>query len=191
MSFFERIFGRKDTAQVERTYGEWQRQPSYPSAAPQSSDEQAIARYRYMLRTAPPETIEQAHEEAFAKLTPAQRAQVLRELNTQLPPGEQIHGAAAGDPHVLARMATRAELRRPGTIERSFGGMGGGLGGAALGMGGTILASLATGFVGSMVAQQFMEAFGDMGADEMLADVPAEEGDFAAEEMAGDFGGEF
>jgi hypothetical protein len=35
-----------------------------PSA--EESDEQAIARYRYMLKTAPPETIEQAHAEAFA-----------------------------------------------------------------------------------------------------------------------------
>jgi hypothetical protein len=32
-----------------------------------------------LLKTAPPETIEQAHEEAFAKLTPTQRAQALRE----------------------------------------------------------------------------------------------------------------
>jgi hypothetical protein len=33
------------------------------------SDEAAVERYRYMLRTAPPETIELAHAEAFAKLT--------------------------------------------------------------------------------------------------------------------------
>ena len=30
-----------------------------------SGDEQALARYRYMLKTAPPETIEQAHVEAL------------------------------------------------------------------------------------------------------------------------------
>ena len=35
------------------------------------SDEQALQRYRYMVQTAPPEMVEQAHEEAFAKLTPA------------------------------------------------------------------------------------------------------------------------
>ena len=34
-----------------------------------------------MLRTAPPETVEQAHEEAFAKLTPEQRQQVLSGLS--------------------------------------------------------------------------------------------------------------
>ena len=46
----------------------------------QSEDEAAIARYQYMLKTAPPETIEQAHAEAFAKLTPPQRQMVLKEL---------------------------------------------------------------------------------------------------------------
>ena len=48
---------------------------------PARADEIAIERYRYLLRTAPPETIEQAHAEAFAKLTPAQRAQVFQELS--------------------------------------------------------------------------------------------------------------
>jgi hypothetical protein len=28
------------------------------------------------------------------------------------------------DPQSLARLATRAEVRRPGTMERTFGGMG-------------------------------------------------------------------
>jgi hypothetical protein len=35
-------------------------------------DKQALERYRYMLRTAPPDAIERAHEEAFAELTPDQ-----------------------------------------------------------------------------------------------------------------------
>ena len=39
-----------------------------------SADDQAIARYHYMLKTAPPETIEQAHAEAFAKLSPRSAA---------------------------------------------------------------------------------------------------------------------
>ena len=34
--------------------------------AAEPTDEQALARYRYMLATAPPEEIERAHEEAFA-----------------------------------------------------------------------------------------------------------------------------
>ena len=45
-----------------------------------TDDDQAIARYRYLVRTAPPEAIEQAHAEAFARLTPAQRQRLLQEL---------------------------------------------------------------------------------------------------------------
>ena len=60
---------------------QWQQPPPPPpnpqAAAPgPPTDEQAIARYKYMLKTAPPETIEQAHQEAFAQLTPQQRQQV-------------------------------------------------------------------------------------------------------------------
>jgi hypothetical protein len=135
----------------------------------QDEDEQALQRYRYMLRTAPPETIEQAHEEAFAKLTPAQRAQALRELAAETPEGERATLAGGrDDPKTLARLATRAELRQPGTMERTFGGMGKGpgMGGMMGGMGGTIFASLAAGFVGSVVAQQFLDSVGDFGFGE-------------------------
>jgi hypothetical protein len=44
---------------------------------------QAIVRYRYMLKTAPPETIEQAHAEAF-RLSPEQRSMLLRQLSADL-----------------------------------------------------------------------------------------------------------
>ena len=78
MGFLDRLFGRKEEPQRQAAA------PTYPSHGdreyqPPNADEQALQRYRYMLRTAPPETIEQAHEEAFAKLTPTQRAQALRE----------------------------------------------------------------------------------------------------------------
>jgi hypothetical protein len=163
-----------------------------------SADEQAIARYRYMLRTAPPETIEQAHEEAFAKLTPEQRQLVLRELNNTLPAHER---AAEGqdDSRTLARLATRAELRQPGTLERTLGGGGrmGGMMGAGGMMVGGIFAALAAGFVGSMIAEQFMEGMGeDFAAEElggdMMADAGLEETMVAEEGFGGfgDFGGE-
>ena len=61
-----------------------------------SADEQAVARYRYMLQTAPPETIEQAHEEAFARLTPEQRRLALQQLATNLPENER-----GMDPHAM------------------------------------------------------------------------------------------
>ena len=91
-----------------------------PPSSGQLTDEQAVERYRYLLRTAPPEAIEQAHAEAFAQLTPEQRRLVLEGLSEDLPPQER---ADRDDPQSLARMATRAELRQPGTLERTFGGI--------------------------------------------------------------------
>jgi hypothetical protein len=95
-----------------------------------------------MLKTAPPETIEQAHAEAFAQLTPEQRSLLLQQLSSDLPDAER--GAAAmrlgDDPHSLARLATRAEVRRPGTMERALGGMAG----RGTGVGGMVAGSLAT-----------------------------------------------
>src|SRR5262245_58848754 len=86
---------------------------------PQLTDEQAIERYRYMLRTAPPASIEEAHEEAFRRLTPEQRRLALQQLATAATPEERR--AASDDPKSLARLATRAEIRQPGVMERLFG----------------------------------------------------------------------
>jgi hypothetical protein len=84
-------------------------------------DEQALARYRYMLKTAPPETIEQAHVEAFARLTPEQRRMLLEQLRAEIPEAERAY--ATENPQALARLATRAEVRQPGTMERVFSGI--------------------------------------------------------------------
>ncbi|MEV5071807.1 hypothetical protein MRBLMI12_003454 [Microbacterium sp. LMI12-1-1.1] len=85
---------------------------------PRSEDEIAIERYRYLLRTAPPETIEQVHAEAFGRLTEPQRQQVLAELSAGLPPAERPR---SGDPQTMARAATRAEYLNPGFMERTLG----------------------------------------------------------------------
>jgi hypothetical protein len=134
------------------------------------TDEQAIARYRYMLRTAPPEAIEQAHAEAFAALTPEQRRRVLEELAREMPSVERAAAARAADsPGALAQLATRAEIRQPGAMERIFGGMGTAPGSANFGSGiggggpgsmiaGTFLASMAGTVLGSVVAQHFFQS---------------------------------
>src|SRR3954471_3565240 len=102
------LFGRKPDARQE--------------SPAQSSDEQAIARYRYMLKTAPPETIEQAHAEAFAQLTPEQRRTVLQKMAESMPASERASAEQGGaNPQALARLATRAEIRQPGTMERMLG----------------------------------------------------------------------
>jgi hypothetical protein len=148
------------------------------------SDQQAIERYRYMLRTAPPETIEQAHAEAFATLTPQQRRLVLEQLRQATPPGERPPGDSAADPEALARMATRAEIRQPGVLERAFGsGGGGGFGGM---FASSLLGSVAGTVLGSMVAQHFF-------AHPSAAEASVPEGTFddeddISEDSEGDFG---
>jgi hypothetical protein len=155
MGILERFFG---TARPpERST----RETPQGTAAGRSADDQAIERYQYLLRTAPPEALEQAHAEAFAMLTPEQRAEVLRRFSSSLPPAE-LADARSGDPRALARAATRAEVRSPGFMERTLGpggmgmGMGGGLGGA---FGSSLLGSLAGSLIGTAIASQFMHGF--------------------------------
>src|SRR5215813_12890633 len=104
--------------------------PIRSSTSEALDDDQAIARYRYMLRTAAPEAIEQAHAEAFARLTPEQRRVVLEQLRAASPEGPRDATPVLSDPQALARYATRTEIRQPGTLERTFGAMpaAGGLG---------------------------------------------------------------
>ena len=133
------------------------------------SDEQAIERYRYMLRTAPPETIEQAHAEAFTKLSESQRREVLRGLTEVTPPREHQAASSSGDPQSLARMATRAEIRQPGALQRLFGGTSGGPGFGSM-LAGSLLGSIAGTVLGSMVAQHFLAGSADADAPAALGD---------------------
>jgi hypothetical protein len=142
-------------------------------------DEVAVERYRYMLRTAPPETLEQAHAEAFAKLTPDQRRKVLQDLGTTVPAAER---ATSDDPQSLARMATRAEMREPGTMERVLGGGRGGMGMGGV-IAGSLLASVAGAFVGTAIADAFL-------GDELGGDAPAGDEGMAVDDPGFDPGGE-
>lgn len=156
MGLLDRLFGGDD-AHPERTGGV--RQPGSSQSPDRLSDEQAIARYRYLVQTAPPDAIEQAHEEAFARLTPEQRRQVLEELSRTAAGYERPADVATrDDPRSLARMATRAELREPGTLERLFGARGAGCGGPGFGsmLGGGFFGSIAGMVVGSMIAESFL-----------------------------------
>jgi hypothetical protein len=138
-------------------------------------DDIAIERYRYLLRTAPPEEIERAHAEAFAQLTPEQRARVLEGLSAVTPEPELQ--AAGNDPNGLARLATRAELRQPGTMEKVFGQVparGGLMGG--LGFGGSFLSTLAGAFVGTVIAQSLFGSFGYPPGDPAASDAAGADG---------------
>ncbi|MDR6907562.1 putative membrane protein YgcG [Agromyces sp. 3263] len=197
MGFFDRLFGAPDERPAP---------PSRP-APPQrqlSEDELAIERYRYLLRTAPPESIEAVHAEAFAKLTPEQRHQVYQSLAEQAPPGERI---ASEDPTTLARAATRAEMRQPGTMERTFAGTSANgrpmQAGPSMGamIGSSMLGTIAGVVIGSAIAQAFLpdaSSFdagadaGDSGADaggDASADGGGYDGGYDGGGYGGDFGG--
>jgi hypothetical protein len=163
--------------------------PQHSSAPDQET--YALERYRYMLQTAPPETIEQAHVEALRRLTPEQRQHVLTELVRAAPPHERatVEKTPYDDPPALAQAATRAEIRQPGFMERTLGTS------AGSGFGPGLLGSFAAGFAGSMVANSFFstlgggaEVGGDPGFGETEPDAHAEVAD--AELGAGDFYGD-
>lgn len=145
MGFLDRLLGRPEPQQQN-----YQDAPQRP----QNADEAALARYRYMLQTAPPEDIERAHAEAFARLTPEQRQMALQQIAQQLPESERKR--LTDDPQNLARAATRMEMQRPGAMQQTFGGVGMGGGGGMMGMmAGGLLMSLAGGFIGSSIANSF------------------------------------
>jgi hypothetical protein len=156
-----------------------------PPAA-SSEDARALERYRYLVRTAPPETVEQAHEEAFARLTPEQRKQVIAELANSAPAAERaaVQNIPSDDPRAMARAATRAEIRQPGSMERTLGNGAGGFGGSLLG-------SFAAAFAGSLVAQSFFSAIGGFGGENDAsaeADAAPDEAADGGDLSGGDFG---
>jgi hypothetical protein len=178
MGLFDFLFGRKPELPTQR---QAVRQGSFGAGSLHlggrptlDANEQALERYRYMLRTAPPDTIEQAHAEAFERLTPEQRAYVLQALTSELPESERVAAAGAdADPQRMARIATRAELRNPGMMERTLAAhpaqsqqVGGGMLG---GIAGSLLMSFAAGFVGSMAANAFLSAMGDPFAGDLAS----------------------
>lgn len=190
MGFLDRILGRDETPD---------RRPDGRGAVDErSADEIAVERYRYLLRTAPPETIEQVHAEAFQKLTPEQRQMVFDDLTTNAPQGEAPRDAS---PAGLASAATRSELRSPGTLERSFGGGGGRGPGFGSIVGGSLLGTVAGYVIGSAIVSSFLppmdgstdagsegDAGGDAGADGAGGDVGTSEA-AGADSGGGDFGG--
>ena len=180
MGLLDRLLGREDQNRPRPAWNSQPQQPR-PQQRQRTADEVAIERYRYLLRTAPPEQVEQAHAEAFAKLTPQQRQQVLSELSAAVPVSERVQ---SDDPRSLARMATRAEMRQPGTMERALGGRGMGMGMGGMIAGG-LLASVAGAFIGTAIADAMFDV-NDSGESVEAADAGGDGGG----DGGGDAGGE-
>jgi hypothetical protein len=187
MGFMDRLFGSDEPDRQAPTVPQAGGRPG--TQPPRSEDEIAIERYRYLLRTAPPETIEQVHAEAFAKLTDAQRQQVLADLSAGLPEYERPRSA---DPQALARAATRAEYTQPGFMERTLGPQR--QGGPSFGsmLGSSILGTVVGYVIGSALVSAFLapsmaggEGDGDGSAD-ASADESADSGDAGGDAASGD-----
>lgn len=150
-----------------------------PGAVPTGSaaDRQALAKYDYLLQTAPPQQLEQVHREAFERLTPEQREQVLARLTAEAPAGDR---PASSSPADLARSATRGEVARPGLMKRVLGSTGGKVAaGAAAGAGVAALGGLAVAVAGGAALSAV--------AAPLLSDALASGVDF--EQFAGGFEG--
>lgn len=169
MSFFDRLFGAPTPEPEPRRTGV------------RSDDDRAVERYRYLLQTAPPETIEQVHAEAFARLSPEQRRLVFDELARTAPAGD---APADDEPATLARAATRSELRQPGTMERS-------LAGPSFGqmVGASLLGTVAGYVIGSALASAFLPPFDAGATDAAATDAGADSGADAGADAAGFDGG--
>jgi hypothetical protein len=150
----------------QQPYGQQPQQPhgnptgGRPGRTPSSdADRVAIAKYDYLLKTADPERLEQAHHDAFARLTPEQRQQVLQRLNAEVPQHDRSTDAS---PAGLARTATRGETSRPGTMRKVLAGTA--IGGGALAVGGLAVA-VAGGAVLSAAAGPVLAQAADLGVD--------------------------
>lgn len=130
------------------------------------ADRAAIARYDYLLQTADPQRVEQIHREAFARLSPEQRALVEARMRQELAPGERPRSSSADD---LARAAGRAEAMNPGRMRGLLSRVrGAGIGGAAVAAGGAavgLLGVVAGGAVVSTVAGPLLEQAANIGVD--------------------------
>lgn len=187
MGFLDRLFGTQDEDAA----------PAPSRRRPPNEDERAVERYRYLLRTAPPETIEQVHAEAFSRLTEQQRAILYEELSKGAGTGER---PLSSEPATLARAATRKEMREPGSLERTLGGNAGN-GGPSFGamLGSSLLGTVAGYVIGSALVSAFLPWDGgyggaeasDAGSGDASADAGGDAGggDFGGGDFGGDFGG--
>ncbi|KJK11254.1 hypothetical protein UB45_14995 [Terrabacter sp. 28] len=198
MGFLDKLLGREPLQQQQRTApaptGQPYQVPS-PRGGASSEDERAIARYKYLLRTADPEDIERVHAEAFGKLSPEQRQMVLQRLTEDLPENERPRSDQPAD---LARSATRAEMSRPGYLQGAFGGgrgMGGGMGMGGM-IAGSMLGTIAGVVVGSALADMMLGGYesspeaqeaGDAGAGDS-GDGGGDSGDGGGDAGGSDFG---
>jgi hypothetical protein len=79
-------------------------------------EDQAVRQYRFLLRTAPLDALEEAHLEVLVPMAPPRRAQVLRAVQDGLVAGLRLR---PDDVRPIAHLVTLGERRRPGEFLRA------------------------------------------------------------------------
>ena len=150
------------------------RSPSGPGAAeaiPPSGD--PIARYQYVVNTAPLETIERATAEMLDALSPADGERIRNRLDhfPELRGVEPEEDSRA--PVLLARFGARAEKRRPGALARAVRT------GVSDRVGDELCSVLARAFVSTPAARAFLSEAADEGRSSQME--PESDADFSEE----------
>ena len=115
---------------------------------PLTADE-ALARWRFLVGKAPPETLAEAHSGALDALGDGPRTEVLQRLRSGLASLE-TGVVVPSDPVLVVRAAARAERRVPGFLERTLGSDA---------RGRQTLSGLAAAVVASSLASPFLRGF--------------------------------
>lgn len=152
MDVLQKIFSGGNPDNHEQRYQNYQAGHSRGSFDDMDDDE-VYDRYQRTMQHAPPEVVEDAHVEAFRRLPPEQRAQIVQQFQqaSQDPRQPFNYGFSGGDqdydPRQMARMARQAQQQQPDLLQQ------------VLGPGGALsnpLAKMALAGVTAMAAQKLM-----------------------------------
>ena len=120
----QKFFGSNPQAQQD--YGDFIQR--YQDDANNISDEEAARRYREMMRHAPPDLAEQAHEQAFGQLPQRDRSALAdqyrdaaRDPNRPFDSYNYDTSDAAADPRNLGRMGYQAQEQDPDLFDKVLG----------------------------------------------------------------------
>jgi hypothetical protein len=89
----------------------------HPPAPQDAAEDQTVRQYRYLLRTAPIDALEQAHVDALKAIGPQGREIVLGTVQAELLTGAHVR---PDEVTAVAHLVTIGERRRPGALTTSL-----------------------------------------------------------------------
>ncbi len=173
MGFLENLLGGRGGGQhpqrqeFEDFVGRYEQGPPWAGI----SDQEAVQRYQQVAPQLPPDVYQQSAQEAFARLSPQERAQFAQYLrqraqqqNVQIPDlNRDGIDDRLQDPAYLAQVTGRMHQQQPGMLDQLLGlgggsgaGSGGGAGGDDAAILGHPLAKAALAGIAAMAAKRMM-----------------------------------